>query len=287
MSLIPNLLINTFITGSLYALIALGFNLIYGTTHFFNMAHGAVAMIAGYVVLYLVKTMGMAMVPSVMIGVLMAGAVGYLADRVVFRRLRTKQGSGTIFMVASLGLATVFQAIISILFSSRFQMLSAENDFTVYHFFGGVITPIQVVILISVACIATALAFLLKSTRFGASVRAVSDDVQVAKIVGLDTDRIIGRVFFLGSAIAGIGGILVGFDSGLEPTMGLSLFFKGAIASIIGGAGNVFGGIFGAFLLAFIESFGIWKISGEWKDALSFGVLILFLFFRPKGVFAH
>ena len=79
--------------------------------------------------------------------------------------------------------------------------------------------------------------------------------------------------------------ILIGFDTGIEPTMGMSLLLKGVIACIIGGIGNVYGGVIGAFLLAFIENFGIWQISGEWKDAIAFAVLILFLLFRPQGIF--
>ena len=78
---------------------------------------------------------------------------------------------------------------------------------------------------------------------------------------------------------------MVGFDIGLEPTMGMGLLLKGVIASIIGGVGNIYGGVLGAFLLGFAENFGIWKISGEWKDAIAFGLLIIFLLFRPQGIF--
>jgi branched-chain amino acid transport system permease protein len=106
----------------------------------------------------------------------------------------------------------------------------------------------------------------------------------VAKIVGINTKKVIGWVFVIGSAIAGLAGILIGFDTGIEPTMGMSLLLKGVIASIIGGIGNVYGGVLGAFFLGFIENFGIWKISGEWKDAIAFGVLIIFLLFRPQGI---
>ena len=121
-------------------------------------------------------------------------------------------------------------------------------------------------------------------TLFGKAIKAVGDDEEVSKIVGINTVKVIGWVFFIGSAIAGLAGILVGFDTGIEPTMGLSLLLKGVIASIIGGIGNVYGGVLGAFLLGFIENFGIWQISGEWKDAIAFGVLILFLLFRPQGI---
>ncbi len=128
------------------------------------------------------------------------------------------------------------------------------------------------------------LVLLFKFTIFGKAIKAISDDEEVARIIGINTNKIIGYVFFIGSAIAGLSGILMGFDTGIEPTMGMSLLLKGVIASIIGGVGNIYGGVLGAFLLGFVENFGIWKISGEWKDAIAFAILILFLLFRPQGI---
>ena len=128
------------------------------------------------------------------------------------------------------------------------------------------------------------LVLLLKYTMFGKAIKAVSDDEEVAKIVGINTNKIISYVFFIGSAIAGLGGILVGFDTGIEPTMGFALLLKGVIAAIIGGVGSIYGALIGAFLLGFVENFGIWQISGEWKDAIAFILLILFLIFRPRGI---
>ncbi len=113
---------------------------------------------------------------------------------------------------------------------------------------------------------------------------AIRDDEEVARMVGIDTAKIIGRVFFIGSAIAGLAGILIGFDTGIEPTMGMNLLLKGTIAAIIGGVGSLYGGFLGAFVLGFAENFGIWKISGEWKDAIAFVVLIVFLLVRPQGI---
>jgi len=283
MNILPQLIINSIIAGSIYSLVALGFNLIYGTTKFFNLAHGVLAAVGGYTVFSLSKMWGLPSIPSVIVGVLFAGFVGYLVDRTVFRSLRKKKASGMVFLVASLGVMTALQAVIAIIFSSQFQTLST-GTFKVYRMLGGVITQVQVIILALSIFIMFALAILLKYTRFGKAVRAISDDEEVSKIVGINTNKIIGRVCFIGSAIAGLSGILVGFDTGIEPGMGLSLLLKGVIASIIGGIGNVYGGVLGAFLLGFIENFGIWKISGEWKDAIAFGVLLTFLLFRPQGI---
>jgi branched-chain amino acid transport system permease protein len=283
MSILPQLIINSIIAGSIYSLVALGFNLIYGTTKFFNLAHGVLAAAGGYAVFYFSKELDLPLIPSVIAGIIIAGFIGYLIDKSVFRALRRRKASGMVFLVASLGIMTALQAVIAIIFTSQFQTLST-GSFKVYEVFGGVITQVQVIILLLSILIMFGLAILLKFTRFGKAVRAISDDEEVSKIVGINTNKIIGRVFFIGSAIAGLSGILVGFDTGIEPGMGLSLLLKGVIASIIGGIGNVYGGVLGAFLLGFIENFGIWKISGEWKDAIAFGVLLIFLLFRPQGI---
>jgi branched-chain amino acid transport system permease protein len=187
--------------------------------------------------------------------------------------------------VASLGLFTAMQAVIAIFFTSQFQTLSNNFGSTkIYEFFGGIITEVQLYILIASFVIMIGLALMMKFTKFGKAIKAVSDNEDVAKIVGINTNKIVGKVFFIGSAIAGVAGIAIGFDTGIEPTMGMNLLLKGVIAAIVGGVGNVYGGFIGAFFLAFVENFGIWKISGEWKDAIAFLVLILFLIFRPGGI---
>lgn len=221
---------------------------------------------------------------AIFIGLLVSGLLGFSIDKLVYKQLRKRKASSMVFLVASLGVFTVIQALLAILFSSQFQTLSEGNG-TVIQIFGATITEVQLIIFVCGLLIMGILAFILKSTRFGKAIRAVSDDEEVSKIVGISTDQIIGKVFFIGSMIAGLAGMLIGFDTGIEPTMGFSFLLKGVIASIIGGIGNIYGGVLGAFLLGFVENFGIWKISGEWKDAIAFGLLIIFLLFRPKGIF--
>lgn len=285
MEIIPQLLINSVIAGAVYALIALGFNLVYGATKFFNLAHGVMAIIGGYAVFYFAKTLSWNLTLAVILGVLFSGLVGYGLDKFIYLPLRKRKASNMILLVASLGVFTAIQAFIAILFTSQFQTLSwnfgSQRIFEVY---GGVITQTQLIILASAIAIFGGLVLLLYKTRFGKAVRAISDDEEVAKIVGINTDKIVGYVFFIGSAIAGLVGILIGYETGIEPTMGLSLLLKGVIASIVGGVGNIYGGMLGALLLGFAENFGIWKIAGEWKDAIAFAVLIAFLIFRPRGI---
>ncbi|MFH0856854.1 MAG: branched-chain amino acid ABC transporter permease [bacterium] len=283
MTILPQLIVNSLIAGAIYTLIALGFNLIYGATKFFNLAHGAMAAIGGYSFFYITKTFGLAIIPCAILSIIIAGFSGYLLDKLVYLQLRKKKASNLVLLVASLGAFTFIQAIIAILFSSQFQILSHVNQKT-FKIAGGIITQTQIIILFFAFIITFALALLLKFTLFGKKIKAISDDEEVAKIVGINTNKVIGYIFFIGSAIMGIAGILIGFDIGIEPTMGMRLLLKGIIASIIGGVGNIYGGFIGAFLLGFVENFGIWKISGEWKDAIAFALLIIFLLFKPSGI---
>jgi branched-chain amino acid transport system permease protein len=285
MDILPQLIVNSIIAGAIYSMVALGFNLIYGTVKFFDLGYGALTAVGGYAVFFFYKTLGLDLYLSVILGMAITSVIGYLVYRFVYGPLRERKSSGMVLLVGSLGAFTAIQAIIAILFTSQFQTLSrSAGAGKTFNIFGGIITDVQLIILISGFVIMGIIAVMLKKTLFGKAIKAVSDDEEVAKIVGINTKKVIGWVFVIGSAIAGLAGILIGFDTGIEPTMGMSLLLKGVIASIIGGIGNVYGGVLGAFFLGFIENFGIWKISGEWKDAIAFGVLIIFLLFRPQGI---
>jgi len=285
MSILPQLILNSIIAGSIYTLVALGFSLIYSATKFFNLSHGAVAAAGGYAVFFLTQHFGLNMYPAVLLGVLFAGILGFALDKFIFLPLRKKKASTMILLVASLGAFTAIQAILAMLFTSQFQTLSnlIPNQ-KIYQIFGGAITQTQVAILISGLLILLGLVVLLKKTKLGHAILAIADDEEVAKIVGINTNQVIGYVFFIGSAIAGLAGIFMGFDTGIEPTMGLPLLLNGIIGVIIGGISNLYGAVLGCFLLGFAENFGIWQISGEWKSAIAFGLLIVFLLFRPRGI---
>lgn len=285
MDILPQLVANSLISGGIYAIIALGFNLIYGATRFVNMTHGAIAAIGGYAVFYLLTSLQFNLHLAVVLGALFAGFIGYLSNKLIFVRLRRKKSSPLVSFVASLGIFTLAQAVIAMFFSSQFQsLLPRESNPGIFEIFGASVTWIQALIFITSLVLFLVLAFVLKKTYFGKVVRAVSDDEEVSKIIGINTEKVISLIFFIGSVLAGLAGIFIGFDTGILPTMGLIVVLEGATASIIGGIGNVYGGFLGAFVLGFVENFGIWQISSEWKPAIAFGLLVLFLIFRPEGL---
>ena len=281
---ILQLIINSVVAGALYALIAVGFTVSYGVGRFFNLAHGIMTAIGAYAVFYLTKGVQMDVALAIAIAIVFAGAVGWLLEKLLYAPLRAKKASNLVLLVASLGAFTALQGLLSIIFSSQIQTLSQGGVQRVFAIGGATITQIQLITIAVSALVALGLLLLLRLTLFGKAVRAVSDDEEVSKIVGINTGKVIGIIFFIASATAGLAGILVGFDTAIEPTMGMALLLKGIIAAIVGGIGSVYGAILGAFLLGFAENFGVWKISGEWKDAIAFAVLIIFLLFRPQGI---
>jgi branched-chain amino acid transport system permease protein len=282
------LLLNGLSAGSLYALVAIGFNLIYGTTKFFNLTHGSMLTVGAYAVVFLADERGVSLGLAIAAGVALAGAAGFAIEKTVYLPLRRRRASNMVLLVASLGALTAIQAAIAMLFTSEFRALAnagAPSSTTVI--LGGAVTTTQIIIFFTALASAVGVWLLLRLTLLGKAITAVSDDEEVAAVVGIDTNRVIATVFVIGSGLAGLAGILLGLDNGVDPAMGLNLLLKGVIACIVGGIGSLPGAVLGAFVLGLIENFGIWKISGVWKDAIAFGVLIVFLLVRPRGLISR
>ena len=285
MDIPPQIIANSIVAGSIYALVGMGFSLIYGTTRFLNLTHGVLAAVGGYSVWYFGGTLGFPLSLAVVIGVGIATLVGYATELLIYRPLRKRKASSMVLLVASLGAFTALQAIVAILFGSSFRtFISLAGAHHTFDIGTASVTDIQILTIVFSFLSLVVFWLLLTKTQFGRAIRAVSDDEEVAKIVGINTNHIIGGVFLIGSALAGLVGILAGFDTGIVPTMGLDLLLKGVIAAIVGGMGNIYGAFLGAFLLGFAENFGIFYVSGEWKDAIAFAILILFLLFRSQGI---
>ncbi|MEK7645191.1 MAG: branched-chain amino acid ABC transporter permease [Patescibacteria group bacterium] len=163
MDILPQLILNSIIAGAIYSLLALGFNIIFGTVKFFDLGYGALTAVGGYAVFYFYKMLGLDLWLAVLLGVVIAAAVGGLINHFVYRPLRARKSSSMVLMVASLGAFTAVQAIIAILFTSQFQTLSQNSSAQrVYDIFGGVITEIQLVILVTGLVIMSGLALVLK-----------------------------------------------------------------------------------------------------------------------------
>ncbi len=215
---------------------------------------------------------------------LLAGCVGLGIYRGLYVTLRQRARSPLVMLVASMGILLAISAAITIVFESAPRPLPDAFGSRPLEIAGGNIKGFNF-FTVGVSLVGFAgLLWLLQRTSFGRSVRAIGDDEDVSKVVGINTTVVIAIVFFIGAVFAAMAGILSGHDTAIQPRMGLLLLLKGWIASVVGGIGNLYGALVGGFALGMVEQFGIWDLAGEWKDVISFVVLILFLSFWPKGL---
>ena len=190
-----------------------------------------------------------------------------------------------ILLLASFGVYIFLQNLIALIYGNQVLVLRTGPIKEGYNFFTAVITPTQITILIVSILLMFLLWYFIQKTKLGKAMRAVADDPLAASVVGINPDKIILASFAIGSALAGVAGVLISLETNLEPTMGFSAILKGIIASIIGGIGSIPGAVFGGFFLGLVENLGIWKIPSIWKDFISFAILIIFLLIRPYGIF--
>jgi len=278
------LLINGLIAGAIYALVASGFSLIYATSKFIHFAHGATIAFSAYILYFLFSVLGLNFGFSVVLAIAFASLLGYGMDFFVYKQLRKKKTSSVILLIASFALLILIESLILLLFGADVKTIGFIKIAKGLEFLGAIITPLQIFIIISSIVLLGSLFFFMKKTRIGKAMRAVSDNKDVAEIVGISSEKIYSWSFIIGSAIAGVAAILISLEQNLEPMMGTGLMIKGFAAAVIGGIGSVPGAILGAFLLGIIENFGIWFLPSGYKDAIAFVLLFLFLLFRPNGI---
>lgn len=279
------LLINTLIVGSGYGLIAMAFRLIYSVSPFFNLTLGAVAAFGAYITFYLISSLGVAPAYAIFLALLLSAFFSYALEAFAYKPMRAHGASPMILLVASLGLYTIFESVIHLAFGPQYQTLG-DISFSSQVNLG--VTEMPLVQLLTIICnfvVFFVLNIFLHHTFIGKQIRAVNDSTTLANIIGMKTDKIIMLVSVLAGLILGLAGILVGYDTGMEPTMGFNLLFKGMIGAIIGGMANLRGAFLGAFFLAFAENLGVWIFASEWRDLVAFVIFITFLSLRPQGIF--
>lgn len=280
----PQLFVNGLIAGAIYALVASGFSLIFFTCKFIHFAHGATIAFSGYILYFLFSSLGLNFWLSVVLAIIFAAFFGFLMNIVVYKRLRKRKASNVILLIASFGLLILFESLILLLFGADVKTIGYIKIAKGVEFLGAIITPLQIVIVITSFVLFVLLFLFMKKAKIGKAMRAVADNKDVAEVVGISSERIYTWSFIIGSAIAGVAAVLVSLEQNLEPMMGTHLMIKGFTAAIIGGIGSVPGAILGSFLLGFAENFGIWFLPSGYKDAIAFVILFIFLLFRAQGI---
>ena len=283
-NLLLQMIVNGLVAGCIYAIIAIGFTVIYRTVKFFHFAHGVVYAVGAYIAYSLIISLGMNPIVSFFLAVILAGVVGVIIDRLIYKLLRKRKAPNLVFLIASFGVFILIQNLLQLIYGAQILTIRTGPVKEGHHILGAVITDTQILILAMSVALCLGLWLFVKKTKLGKAMRAVADDPLAASIVGINPERIILAAFAIGSALAGAAGILISLETNIEPTMGMNAILKGIIASIIGGIGSIPGAMFGGLFLGIAENLGIWKISAGWKDCIAFVILIVFLLVRPGGI---
>jgi branched-chain amino acid transport system permease protein len=285
-------LINGLAVGGIYALIALGYTMVYGVMRLINFAHGDLFTIGSYLGMTILASWAVAEYLGPFAGVLvlimmvmaLVGIIGVILERVAYRPVR--QADRLSAVVSALGASIFFSNLVMLIWGPRFRVYPDDILPRVTLDILGLDVPLlRIMVLATSLILMGILYFFVQKTRTGTAIRAVAIDHGASRLMGINVNRIISLVFLIGPALGGAAGVMIGLYYGqVNFTMGWSYGLKAFIAAVLGGIGNIPGAMLGGLLLGVIEALGAAFISTAWKDAIAFVVLILILIFRPTGL---
>ena len=279
-------MVNALWLGSVYALFALGYTLVFGVLDILNLAHGAVFMWGAFFGLLAVTKLNMPIWAALLVAMLGAGMLGIVLDRVAFRPLRKRNAPQLAAIISSIGASTILVSLAQGAFGAQVSRFPFDTLPAQVFTAGPVrVTLVQVIVFAVSLVLMAALLLFMRRSRSGKAMRAVAYSGRISSLLGIDVDRIIVTTFFVSSALAGASGVFLGLAfSAISPFMGAPIELKGLAVIILGGLGNVPGAILAGFLLAATEVFGVAYVSSDFRDAIAFTVLILVLLIRPSGI---
>lgn len=296
--LLPQLiqqLFNGLSLGAIYALIAIGYTMVYGIIGMINFAHGDIYMIGAYiglVTLFAVGTQSGLPVYVIiglmlLVSVVLTGIYGFVVEQVAYKPVR--HGPRLVALISAIGMSIFLQNWVALgqgardmavpsLMPGAFRF-GADSAFEIY------IPYTRVMIIVVAVALMIALTLYIKHSRMGRASRACSQDMHMANLLGIDTNRVISFTFILGAMLAAVGGVLIALAVGkLNPFIGFLVGIKAFTAAVLGGIGSIPGAMLGGILLGVAETFAAAYISSEYKDIVAFGLLVLILLFRPTGL---
>lgn len=272
--------------GSLYALIAIGYTMVYGILRLINFAHGDIFMMAVYFAFFGVTIFGMPWYVSFIVAIILAGVLGFVLESSAYRPLRDAPKIS--ILISAIGASFLLENLAILIFGGRPKAFPTPELFTGMVKLGNVsIQRLTFVIPVVTIAILFILLYLINKTKTGMAMRAVSKDHEIARVMGVDVDRTISITFVIGSVLAAVGGMMWGMKfPGVLPLMGVIPGLKCFIAAVVGGIGNVKGAVIGGFMLGIGEIMLVAFLPGltGYRDAFAFIVLIVILLFKPTGI---
>jgi len=291
-------IINGYVQGSVYAMVALGYTMVYGILGLINFAHGEIVMVGAMVALSIVQLLINSGLPpqlillfSLIISVSVCMSLGYSIERIAYRPLRKAPRLAP--LITAIGVSIVLQNLAMIIWGREYLAFPPILPNNSHRFFGAIITEVQILIVLVALIMMGGLLLLVHQTRLGCAMRAVAENPTAAILMGVNTNKVIAITFMLGSGLAAVAGLMISARYGIvHYYMGSILGLKAFTAAVLGGIGNMRGAMMGGLLLGLIESLGagyIGDLSGgflgsHYQDVFAFFVLISVLIFRPSGL---
>jgi len=278
-------LVNGASLGSMYALIAIGYTMVYGVLRLINFAHGDLLMVGAFLAFF-AYSIGLPFSVAVIISIIGTAIVGVLTDKVAYKPLRDAPRIS--LLITAIGISFFLENLFIVLFGATPKAFKAPEYLTKIFHIHDIYLPISVIIIpiVTLSILAIVL-YILYKTKYGMAIRALAFDISTVKLMGIDADKIIMIVFIIGSSLAAIGGIFYAISyPSIDPLMGVIVGLKAFAAAVLGGIGSVTGAVLGGFILGFTEILvvALFPELGGYKDAFAFFFLILVLLFRPTGI---
>ncbi len=277
-------LVNGISLGSIYALIALGYTMIYGIIKLINFAHGDIYMVGAYIGFYAITQAHLSIVPALLISFVVTGILGMVVEKLAYKPLRHAPRISV--LITAIGVSFFLEYTSMYFVSPTPRTFPAMFGDVAINLGGIIINGQQMLILGITAILMVILTYVVHKTKTGKAMRAASFDTETAQLMGIDSDRIISITFGIGSALAAVAGVLVGvYYNSIDPLMGIMPGLKAFVAAVLGGIGILPGAVVGGLILGVVEAFVSGFVSSTFRDAAAFAILILVLLFKPTGIF--
>ena len=280
-------LFNALSLGSVYALFALGFTLVFGVLGVVNLSHGAVFMVGAYAALQATTHLGLGLWAALAFAFVFSGLLGLLIDVLVLRPLRARNAPHLIPMIATIGLGITLNSLVQGLFGAENQRFPAEVlPQETLHLIGLDVTALELSIIGLAFGLMTVLLLVMRKTQMGRALRAIAESPRAAALLGINVGGLFMLTSFMAAGLGGIAGVLIGlYSNALFPLMGQPILHKGIAVIILGGMGDIRGAMLAGLFLGFAEVLSVAYIGSTMRDAVAFGLLFLVLLVRPKGLF--
>ncbi len=276
-------IINGISIGSIYALIALGYTMVYGIINLINFAHGDILMIGGYVGFFCAYTLGIGFIPATILAVIVCSILGVVIERVAYRPLR--HAPRITLLITAIGVSFLLEYAMMYFVGPGVQTYPAGFFGFGYINLGGIsISSDKLMVTLITLVLMVILQLLISKTKIGKSMRAVSSDPDAAQLMGVSVDKAISFTFLIGSALAAVAGVMYGAMFTINPLSGMTPGLKAFIAAVFGGIGSIPGAIVGGVSLGLIETLVSGYLSSAYKDAVAFAILIIILIVKPSGL---